>query len=297
MISYVKRKDIDVVKYNACIENSIQSRIYAFSWYLDIVAENWDVLVLNDYEAVMPIPWKRKFGVKYVAQPPFCQQLGIFSLQEFNETKERLFLKKVKRIFLKINYAFNADNLKNNNKNIRINYVLPLNNDYEFLFKGFNKGRKHAVKKSIKNNLSLGTISVKQILKLHKENYHYEGFRSQILVKLIPTLLEIEKAEMLAVYQHEKLLGATVFLKDENRIYYLFAAFNNLGKSLQAPSFVINKIISAYAKSNLLLDFEGGNITSIGRFFKSFGSKKTIYHVCKTNIFKKIFFSLVANKR
>ena len=277
MISYVKRKDLDVVKYNACIKNSLQSRIYAFSWYLDVVAENWDVLVFKDYEAVMPIPWKRKFRIKYITQPPFCQQLGIFFLQEFNETKELLFLKKVKRSFLKINYAFNSDNFKNDNKNIRINYILPLNNDYEFLFKDFNKGRKHAVKKAMKNNLSLGNISVKQILKLQKENYHYEGFRSKVLAKLISTLLELEKAEMLAVYQHEKLLGATVFLKDENRIYYLFAAFNNIGKSLQAPSFVINKIISTYAKSNLLLDFEGGNITSVGRFFKSFGAKEEIF--------------------
>ena len=66
MIHYVKREDLEVAKYNDCIENSIQSRIYAFSWYLDIVADNWDVLVLNDYEAVMPVPFRRKFGVNYV---------------------------------------------------------------------------------------------------------------------------------------------------------------------------------------------------------------------------------------
>ncbi len=62
MIKYVKRKNLDLVKYNDCIENSIQSRMYAFAWYLDIVADNWDVLVCNDYQAVMPIPWKRKYG-------------------------------------------------------------------------------------------------------------------------------------------------------------------------------------------------------------------------------------------
>ena len=52
MIHYVKREDLEVEKYNNCIENSIQSRIYAFSWYLDIVADYWDVLVLDDYKAV-----------------------------------------------------------------------------------------------------------------------------------------------------------------------------------------------------------------------------------------------------
>ena len=53
MIQHIKRKDLDILKYDACIENSIQSRIYGFSWYLDIVADHWEVLVLDDYEAVM----------------------------------------------------------------------------------------------------------------------------------------------------------------------------------------------------------------------------------------------------
>jgi hypothetical protein len=44
-INYIKRKDLDIEKYDACIENSSQSRVYAFSWYLDIVAGKWDALV------------------------------------------------------------------------------------------------------------------------------------------------------------------------------------------------------------------------------------------------------------
>jgi len=82
MIHYVKREDLMVAKYNDCIENSIQSRIYAFSWYLDIVADNWDVLVLNDYEAVMPVPFRRKFRINYVYPPFWLLELGLFSLKD-----------------------------------------------------------------------------------------------------------------------------------------------------------------------------------------------------------------------
>ena len=46
MIKYVKRNELDIEKYNACVENSLQSRVYGFSWYLDIVADHWDALVL-----------------------------------------------------------------------------------------------------------------------------------------------------------------------------------------------------------------------------------------------------------
>ena len=30
MIQYIKRKNLNIEKYDACIENSVQSRIYAF---------------------------------------------------------------------------------------------------------------------------------------------------------------------------------------------------------------------------------------------------------------------------
>ena len=90
MIQYVKRKYLDEDKYNFCIENSIQSKVYAFSLYLDIVADNWDVLVLNDYKAVMPIPWNKKFLLKYSLQPFFCQQLGVYSKEILELSKKNL---------------------------------------------------------------------------------------------------------------------------------------------------------------------------------------------------------------
>ena len=86
MIHYLKRKDIDIVKYNTCIEASINTRIYAYSWYLDIVATNWDILVLNDYEAVMPLPWRQKYFIKYMYPPAWTQQLGVFSKSRIMQT-------------------------------------------------------------------------------------------------------------------------------------------------------------------------------------------------------------------
>ena len=86
MIQYLKNKEIDFKKYDACIEAAINSRIYAYSWYLNIVADNWDALVLNDYEAVMPLPWRQKYFIKYIYPPAWTQQLGVFSSAEVNET-------------------------------------------------------------------------------------------------------------------------------------------------------------------------------------------------------------------
>jgi hypothetical protein len=47
-------------------------------WHLDRTAVVWDALVWGDYEFVMPLPVRKKWGIQYVYQPLFCQQLGIF---------------------------------------------------------------------------------------------------------------------------------------------------------------------------------------------------------------------------
>jgi len=80
MITYLTRDHLDVEKYDRCISNAINSRIYARSWYLDAVTKDrWDVLVLDDYVAVMPLPKRRKFFLNYIYLSPWSQQLGVFS--------------------------------------------------------------------------------------------------------------------------------------------------------------------------------------------------------------------------
>ena len=79
MIRIIKRRDLDLQKYDSCIDESLQSRIFAFSWYLDVTVEHWQVAVLNDYEAVMPLPVRQKFGITYVYPPFWILELGIFS--------------------------------------------------------------------------------------------------------------------------------------------------------------------------------------------------------------------------
>ena len=66
LVQRISHKNINREKYQCCILNAINYRIYAEDWYLDIVTENrWDCLVYNDYEAVMPLPYRKKFFIKF----------------------------------------------------------------------------------------------------------------------------------------------------------------------------------------------------------------------------------------
>ena len=94
-MKFVKRENIDVKKWDACVE-SASSFLYAYSWYLDEICPVWSALIIekkDKYVACFPIPWKSKMGIKYVYPPFFIQQLGLFTVDDSIEIKP--FIEKV----------------------------------------------------------------------------------------------------------------------------------------------------------------------------------------------------------
>src|SRR5438067_2243203 len=76
-IRYVRHKDIDRKSWDRRVEASTNGLIYARSTYLDALCRHWDAVIAGDYEAVMALPWRRKFYLRYLYAPAFIQQLGI----------------------------------------------------------------------------------------------------------------------------------------------------------------------------------------------------------------------------
>jgi hypothetical protein len=125
-IRYLVNKDIDKEKWDNCIDNAANGLIYGYSFYLDAMAKNWDALVLNDYEAVMPLTWNKKYGICYLYQPPFLQQLGIFNTTTLREEVKNAFimagLKRFRFVELFVNFKIGED---------QPNFILPLHEPFE----------------------------------------------------------------------------------------------------------------------------------------------------------------------
>lgn len=77
-IEYLANNQIDREKWDNCISKSNNGLLYAYSFYLDQMATNWDALVLNNYEYVMPLTWRKKYTIYYLYQPFLTAQLGVF---------------------------------------------------------------------------------------------------------------------------------------------------------------------------------------------------------------------------
>src|SRR5687767_9638356 len=73
----IPRKELDVQRWDQCVNSSPNGLIYSATKYLDTMAENWMGIVSEDYSIVCAVPWKKKFGIRYVYPPPYVQQSGV----------------------------------------------------------------------------------------------------------------------------------------------------------------------------------------------------------------------------
>jgi len=284
MIRYLKNEEINFKKYDACVLSATRSKVYAFSWYLEAVTEAWDVLILDDYKAVMPLPLRKKYGINYIFQPNWIQHLGIFSLDPLSESDIGNFIKHIPKKFKLIDYNVN---FKLKNSLALTNYIRPLNKDFKSIFKAFSKGRKSSITQAQKAGVEVGEVLDNQpIITLFKEN---KGLNLELtedaysqLEKLLTKAKELKKLNAIVAYSSEKeLIGGAFFILSNNRITYLFSAVNQKGRDSQAMSLILNWVIKKYAESEYIFDFEGSMLPGVATFIKSFGAQKEVYYHLK----------------
>ncbi len=287
---YIEHKDIDSEKWNRCIDNSPNCRVYGYDWHLDRTAIIWDALVWGDYEFVMPLPYRKKWGIKYLYQPLFSQQLGIFPNP--TEIIKEIFYTELLKNFKYSDFQINSKNsATSNEKDInfaaRVNYLLLLNQDYNLLSKSFSKNTKRNLVKANKNKLSLVQgIRLEEYLEFKQENLvaslNKKDFAS--LKSLIAFGQYKGFGEIYGVYSEDnKLCAAVYFCRWKNRVIYMNAASNELGKELRGMYFLVDKFIKNHAAQNITLDFEGSMIPGVARFYNGFGATPETYFQLKFN--------------
>ena len=280
MIEYIAHKNLDIVKYDKCIAGSFNTKIYAYSWYLDCVADDWDVLVLNDYEVVMPLPRRKKYGLNYIYQVPWVQQLGVFSKDNIDESLIRNFIDKIPKKYILVDYFFNSENTFSSIYiTNRINFLLNLNVSYKKIIEGYNNNRKRITKHGFINYVLDQNGSWEEFLDLYKnQNGNYKTHKDSI--EKLQNLLNINHSSIHIwnVYKNKELIAGLVWLKDKYRITYLLPVATDQAKKENIFTFIVNELIKEYQNTNYTLDFEGSIIAGIANFYKSFGAKEEEYY-------------------
>ncbi|MCK5776592.1 MAG: hypothetical protein KAH25_10460, partial [Bacteroidales bacterium] len=289
MIKYLKQSEIDYAKWDACIDKSMNSYIYAYSWYLDIVAGDWDALVEDDYQQVFPLPFRKKYGIKYIYQPAFSQQLGLFSTSLLRNEKLQEFINAIPKEFKLIEINLNKFHIPLQTNNLELkknkNLELELSPYYEKLYSNYSTNLKRNIKKGVKNQLSIiQTVKPEQLIDLFRNNKgkevsSYSDLDYIHLGRLAYLLLHKGLGEIWGVTSVENnLLAAALFVKSKDRHIFLFSGLMEEGKQKGAMPFLMDSFIKTHSESMSILDFEGSNDNNLARFYGSFGAEEFSYY-------------------
>ncbi len=300
IIQHIKNKDIDRKKWDKTVANAVCGFIYFQSFYLDGLCI-WDALVYGDYECIMPLPYKKKYGISYIYTPYFISQLGIVGDAAVIKLQLNNFVNAIPSQFKWVHINLNEQNFELDlystySIKIRTNYVLSLQKSYEELYNHFNKDARKNIKNAQSNWLTIAeNIDIEIVFDFYKNAYG--GLVKNISKKAFDNFKNVCKKALLfkkgftvaVLDSQNKICVAAFFAIDNKRLYYLLGAPNDDGRKNSATHFLINEIIKKYAASDLSLDFEGSDIESVASFYKKFSPEKRNYLELKINRLPKIF--------
>ena len=291
-VRLLKRHEIEDEKWDECIINSRNCRHYAMSWYLNIVSPGWHGIIYGDYNAVMPIPRKQKFGFSIILQPFLCQQLGIFSSEKLSTE----LLNKFYRIFKKLHpvvYNTNLLNSPDSSSGIKLEYLpnieLDMNKDHSDLRSRFSKNTKRNISKAKKEGLTTDeTEPNEDVFDFIFENlrFSYSSKEQGKFRKVVEQSFSREECVLIACKDsHRELLSIGFFISHKNRITFLGSSSSEKGYQKQAAFLIFDTVIENYSSRDFVLDFEGSKNEGIARFYKGFGGKVTEYGQIKTVLY------------
>ncbi len=292
-LRHIERQDIDIEKWDHCIINASNTMIYAMSWYLDIVADHWSALVWNDYEMVMPIPYRVKLGFRYVYQPCFTQQLGIYSKYCLEEDMVNTFIDKMCAEYKYVQTNLNTACLIYKNQSlfaVRNNYILDLNHSYEALKSRFSSNAKLNIKRSLSYIIRVKKeVELRAIIELFDKNQtqysdRYSALDYNKLECLVRLLKAQNKVELVGLYSDQDVLCAgAVFFYYGNRKIFIFSGSNEIARKQKMMFFLFDDVIREHAGEPLILDFEGSNNPGLANFYSGFSSANEQYPMIKKN--------------
>ena len=284
MIQYLEHKAIDSTKWDALVAQ--HGMIYAQSWYLDIVHPDWEALVLNDYEALMPLTGGRKFGVHYLFQPFFVQQLGIVSRRPLSPEAQSEFLLSIPKKYRFAEIRLNESNAFDDRiKGIEYHrdVVMDLNRDYDTIRAGYHTNTKRNLAKAESHALQLTeAVDLSQIIGLFRAHRGagvaaWGDAEYARLFRLGEEALKRDAAFLVGVTEGEALLCGALFLKTLDRVVFLFSGSGEQGKQKQAMTYMMDRVIRRFAHQPVVFDFEGSDDDNLARFYLGFGGEERRY--------------------
>jgi hypothetical protein len=289
-VQYIENKQINKKKWDSCLQNSINTRIFGQSWYIEMVTDDWDAIIMDDYEAVMPLPVRKKNSFRYVYPPFFAPQMGIFSKTGVTEAMVDAFFKAIPTKFLVVEMRLNTQMKLPENlvlENVRT-YLLDLVEPYDQLYAKFSKNTKRNIKKAESAGLFIMENGVvNDIVRLFRQTKiadkaNFVARDYERLARLVSIHINLKMGNLWLVFdKNNNLQAGAFFIQYLNQAAFLFSGRGADSGDNGAMHFLINEYIKRNAGKNIVFDFCGSNTDSIARFYAGFGAIPSYYQLVR----------------
>lgn len=261
MIKYIKNSDIDRNQWDRVVAGW-SGQPYGLSWWLDVVSPGWEALVKDDYVAVMPLPVKHRYGLTYLVQPRFTQQIGLFGQEDTAE-----FLSKIPYL----SYDFNL-NFRNcyhaSNFRIHTNYII--NNVSQPDTNTLRNIRK------ADRCVTYRQVSPDDFISLWASENRWLGDVSlELLKRLVAECSKRCMAMLIGAFSEGKMVSAIFAILTNERIILLAPVSSHIGKQTSAMFGIISHIIKN--NQDKIIDCEGSMLPGVARFYRGFGAVEQNY--------------------
>ncbi|NJM14530.1 MAG: hypothetical protein HC896_03345 [Bacteroidales bacterium] len=298
-IVFLRYEEINLFKWDQCVDKAFNGSIFAYSWYLNIVSNNWCALVKGDYEAVMPLPVKRLLSVEGLEQPRFSPELGIFSTDLIDDQLVKTFMKAIPGQFKFLRIHLNKNNPVNLSSRFigqRLVYEIDLISPYTRFLDDYSVRTKVKIAKARNNKIYvIKGLMPNEFVDLIKAsgNSYTARFTTNDYNKLrilASTAVKYRLGQVYAAYdQHNSLCAASLFIWSHRKVTLLFSAVNKDGLRNHALDYIVNQFIEEHSSHNLTLSLDNEFLKRNKINCAGFGAKP-FRHAVLTNRFS--FWSL-----
>lgn len=285
LVRHLRHTQIDWTAYDTCVEAAPNGLIYGLSWWLDVVSPGWEALVLADYRAVMPLPVKQRYGIRFVEHPLFCPMLGIFSREPLTRETADAFSEKLKSQFrLVTRFCLLPSPVSGCAPPHRYTHLLDLSKPYESLRAGYSRDRLQNLTRAERAGWELReSTDIRPLLSWFREHHAARiagGVAPEAYGLLEKLVAETQQRGLstlwLAVKDGQPEAGAW-FVSWKGWVIYLFNAATPAGRRGNARTFLLDRFFRQHAGESLIFDFESPEVASIAGFYESFGAKPQAY--------------------
>ncbi|MCH2224933.1 MAG: hypothetical protein MK066_09215 [Crocinitomicaceae bacterium] len=270
--SIVHRKDLNVSEWDALVEKN-QGAFFSYAWYLDAVAENWCVIVSEDYSQGIALPFTIRLKQEILYVPIFVSYLewlgtstDYTSINDLIHSRFKIIETAFKQAVLGLDFQTYVCQFIEPNEEVKISsqakrmfkkadkleYEITVNDSFEGVFdiiKSELNGKFTGL-----NDTSLSWL--KQLFERSKERGTLKCFQLR---------------------KNNSLEGGIICFEDSNQILYVKGAVLDTSRKNGGMYQLIQSAKLEAKSSNKTFDFGGSRVEGVRRFNHNLGGKDREY--------------------